>query len=37
MMEGLREENTPELFVQEGLDSNELIIVRPEGVVESIE
>lgn len=29
MMEGLKEENTPELFVQEGLDSNELIIVRP--------
>lgn len=37
MMEGLSEENTPELFVQEGLDSNELIIVRPEGIVESIE
>jgi len=30
MMEGLKEEDTPELFVQEGLDSNELIIVRPE-------
>jgi hypothetical protein len=29
MMEGLREEDTPELFVQEGLDSKELIIVRP--------
>lgn len=29
MMEGLREENTPELFVQEGLDSNDLIIVKP--------
>ncbi|WP_052074796.1 CHAT domain-containing protein [Shewanella mangrovi] len=29
MMEGLNEENTPELFVQEGLDPNDLIIVRP--------
>ena len=29
MMEGLNEENTPELFVQEGLDPNNLIIVRP--------
>jgi hypothetical protein len=29
MMEGLREEDTPELFVQEDLDSKELIIVRP--------
>ena len=34
MMEGLNEENTPELFVQEGLDSNDLIIVRPEGLEE---
>lgn len=32
MMEGLKEENTPELFVQEDLDSNDLIIVRPEGL-----
>ncbi|CAD6365551.1 hypothetical protein D0436_25235 (plasmid) [Shewanella decolorationis] len=29
MMEGLNEENTPELFVQEGLDPIDLIIVRP--------
>lgn len=34
MMEGLNEENTPELFVQDGLDSNNLIIVRPEGLEE---
>lgn len=34
MMEGLNEENTPELFVQEGLDSNELIIVRPSDLEE---
>jgi hypothetical protein len=32
MMEGLKEEDTPELFVQEGIDSNELIIVRPESL-----
>ncbi|RCV88461.1 hypothetical protein DU505_13675 [Billgrantia montanilacus] len=32
MMEGLNEEETPELFVQEGLDSDELVIVRPEGL-----
>lgn len=32
MMEGLKEENTPELFIQEGLDANDLIIVRPEGL-----
>lgn len=32
MMEGLNEENTPELFIQEGLDSNDLIIVRPESL-----
>ena len=32
MMEGLNEENTPELFVQEGLNSDDLIIVRPEGL-----
>ena len=30
MMEGLNEENTPELFCQEGLDAYELIIVRPD-------
>ncbi|TRW48067.1 hypothetical protein FM042_10430 [Aliidiomarina halalkaliphila] len=29
MMEGLNGENTPELFVQEGLDPNDLVIVRP--------
>jgi hypothetical protein len=34
MMEGLNEEDTPELFVQEGLDSNELIIVRPVNIDE---
>ncbi len=34
MMEGLNEENTPELFVQEGLDSNDLVIVRPAGLEE---
>jgi len=32
MMEGLNEENTPELFVQEGLDDNKIIIVRPEQI-----
>lgn len=37
MMEGLKEENTPELFVQNGLDSNELIIVRPRGLEEYLE
>lgn len=30
MMEGLDEENTPELFCQEGRDAAELIIVRPD-------
>ena len=30
MMEGLKEENIPELFIQEGIDANQLIIVRPE-------
>lgn len=30
MMEGLNEENTPELFIQSGLKGDELIIVRPE-------
>ncbi len=30
MMEGLNEEDTPELFCQEGLDAHDLIIVRPE-------
>lgn len=29
MMEGIDEENTPELFVKAGLDSRELIIVKP--------
>lgn len=32
MMEGLNEENTPELFVQDGIESNELIIVKPETI-----
>lgn len=31
-MEGLDEEDTPELFVQDGLDANDLIIVRPESL-----
>lgn len=30
MMEGIPEENTPELFIQDGLNSDEIIIVRPE-------
>lgn len=29
MLEGINEENTPELFVAQGIDSNELIIVSP--------
>ncbi|MDN3398284.1 hypothetical protein QL919_06030 [Psychrobacter sp. APC 3426] len=29
MMEGIKEENTPELFIKEGLDAYELIIVKP--------
>ncbi|MGP4714925.1 MULTISPECIES: CHAT domain-containing protein [unclassified Psychrobacter] len=29
MLEGLNEENTPELFVQEGLNPNEIILVKP--------
>lgn len=29
MLEGLNEENTPELFVQEGLDPNKIILVKP--------
>lgn len=32
MMEGLNEEDTPELFIQDGLDANDLTIVRPESV-----
>lgn len=32
MMEGLDEENIPELFLQEGLDANELVIVRPDNI-----
>lgn len=36
MMEGLNEEKTPELFVQEGLDANDLFIVRPEGATEKL-
>ncbi|BCK25354.1 CHAT domain-containing protein [Vibrio cholerae] len=30
MMEGINEENTPQLFIQPGLDADELIIVKPE-------
>lgn len=30
MMEGIDEENTPELFIKAGLDPNELIIVKPQ-------
>lgn len=29
MLEGIPEENTPELYVKEGLDANDIIIVRP--------
>lgn len=29
MLEGIAEENTPELYVKDGLDANEIIIVRP--------
>ncbi|WP_426243389.1 hypothetical protein [Psychrobacter sp. TWP2-1-2] len=29
MMEGIKEENTPELFIKKGLDAYELIIVKP--------
>lgn len=36
MLEGLDDADAPELFVQEGLDANNLIIVRPEGLEESI-
>jgi hypothetical protein len=32
MMDGLAEENTPELFVQEGLNTNDIIIIRPPDV-----
>lgn len=32
MLEGISEEETPDLFVQEGVDPNALIIVRPEEV-----
>ena len=32
MMEGLDEADTPDLFVQEDLDANDLVIVRPEGL-----
>lgn len=30
MLEGIPEETTPELYVKEGLDANEIIIVRPQ-------
>ncbi|WP_276875278.1 CHAT domain-containing protein [Chryseobacterium joostei] len=30
MMEGINEENTPELFIRSGLDVNEIILVNPE-------
>lgn len=36
MLEGILEENTPELYVKEGLDSNEIIIVRPNNIVENV-
>lgn len=29
MLEGIREENTPELYVKEGLNANDILIVRP--------
>ncbi len=29
MMEGINEENTPQLFVKDGLDANEIILVQP--------
>jgi hypothetical protein len=29
MLEGIAEENTPELFVQDGLNANDIIIVKP--------
>jgi len=34
MLEGVSEENTPELFVRDGLDAHKLIIVRPEEITE---
>ncbi len=37
MMEGLDEENTPELFIQDGLDATDLIIVRPDSVEPEVE
>jgi hypothetical protein len=30
MLEGITEENTPVLFVKEGMDADEIYIVRPE-------
>lgn len=30
MLEGIKEEDTPELFMREGLDKDEIILVRPE-------
>lgn len=29
MMEGIPEENTPELFIKEGLNANDIILVNP--------
>lgn len=29
MLEGIREEDTPELYVKDGIDPDELIIVKP--------
>ncbi|QIT55006.1 hypothetical protein HC341_07125 [Aquisalimonas sp. 2447] len=33
MLEGVREEETPELFVQDGIEPDDIVVVRPEGVV----
>lgn len=30
MLEGINEENTPELFIQKGLDENEIVLVNPQ-------
>lgn len=32
MMEGINEENVPELYIKEGVSSNDLIIVKPSGI-----
>lgn len=33
LLEGVHEEQTPELFVQEGIEPDDILLVRPEGVV----